>query len=166
MKHHTMKYEGNISDDLRSFLCTTLKQVTMDNVPAAKRVTRLVSFALELLDNAQRYSTNGTVEFDWQAQGTTLTITVTNKSTQYNAKRLKQAIDHVRTLNHEQIAIEYKNKMLNNEFNEKGGAGLGILQMAKQGATDIQLEITNLGDDDVMCSSTVIAEMINVIKTN
>lgn len=156
---HTLTYEGNISDDLRSFMCSTLKQSMEDNMPEAKRVNKLVGFALELLDNAQRYGNGTKIEFEWTSSGNELTVTVKNLSNMQNAKRLKDTVDHVAKLNSEGLVAEYRTKMLDNKFNESGGAGLGFLQMAKNGAKDIKILIEDAVDGMCICSSTIIASI-------
>ncbi len=156
---HTLTYEGNISDDLRSFMCSTLKQGMADNMPEATRVTKLIGFALELLDNAQRYGNGAKIEFEWLTNGNNLIVTVKNISNQYNAERLQDTVNHVVSLDADALAAEYKEVMLNNEFNNAGGAGLGFLQMAKNGAKEILIKIEEAANGMCVCSSTIVAQI-------
>ncbi len=165
-QRHTLTYDGNISDDLRSFMCSTLKQSMEDNMPEVKRVTKLIGFALELLDNAQRYGDGAKIEFEWHTDGNNLAVTVKNISSLYNARRLSDTVDHVLSLDSDDLTAEYRAVMLNNEFNNAGGAGLGFLQMAKNGAKEIRVKIEDLANGLCVCSSTVIAPIPSTQHTN
>ncbi len=158
-QHHTLQYEGSITDDLRSFLCTTLRQALQDNLPGAKKATRLVSFALELLDNAQRYGRRGKIELEWEAKDTELIITVTNIASRKNADRLQQVVDHVSSMPLDDVIAEYKKILLNNEFNDHGGGGLGMLQIVKNGARELKVKLQEIEADSIRCSSTVTAQI-------
>ncbi len=164
-KSHHFTYEGNLTDDLRSFMCTTLKQAMSDNEPAAKRITKLVGFAVELLDNAQRYGNGTKVEFEWKTEENELMIIVKNVSTEQNARTLKNQAERISALQITEIEAEYKSKLMNQDFNESGGAGLGLLQIMKNGASNLRINVQEMNNGSWMCVSSVLVPM-NVFKTN
>ncbi len=164
-KSHHFTYEGNLTDDLRSFMCTTLKQAMSDNEPSVRRITKLVGFAIELLDNAQRYSNGTKVEFEWTAEQNELRIVVKNISTEQNARTLKNQAERISSLDLSEIEAEYRSKLMNSDFNSSGGAGLGLLQIMKNGAKNLRINVEEMKDGAWMCVSSVLVPM-SIFKTN
>lgn len=158
MNTYHFTYEGSISEDLNVSLGHSLKTTLELNVPLVTKIQRMVSFALEMLDNSLRYSSDKKVEFHWYAKENDLVITVKNFSSAEDAKKLKRTVEYVSKLNSEQVQEEYMRIMRNEEFNEKGGAGLGILHMTKHGAKKIHVEIEG-NDDAVTCTCQIVAPM-------
>jgi hypothetical protein len=159
---HQITYEGNLSDDLRSFMCTTLKQAMSDNIPEARRITKLVGFAIELLDNAQRYGEDMRVQFEWKALDNELVIEVKNIATMENAKRLEEQADRINQLSLTEIESEYKAKLMNSDFNDHGGAGLGLLQIMKNGAQNLRINVQEMNDGVWSCVSSVLVPLTKI----
>ncbi len=158
-KSHLVTYQGNLSDDLRSFMCTTLRQAMADNQPSAKKITKLVGFAIELLDNAQRYSPESRVEFEWKTQDNDLIIEVKNMASKENAQRLYEQAARISQLSPSEIISEYKSKLMNSDFNDHGGAGLGLLQIMKNGAENIRINIQDMNDGVWSCVSSILVPL-------
>jgi hypothetical protein len=56
----------------------------------------------------------------------------------------------------EEITEAFKAQMMNPEFGENGGAGLGILQIVKKGGKDYEVELVPTGvHNEFICKSNV-----------
>jgi hypothetical protein len=62
-------------------------------------------------------------------------------------------------MNPDEIALAFKRQLTDNGFGEKGGAGLGMLQIAKKIGNNITVDIEKTGDDEFLCTSQVIADL-------
>jgi hypothetical protein len=160
MNQYSFVYEGQLSNDLNVVFGSLMKNAVQENMPETQRVQRLMSFALEMLDNALRYSPSRRVVFQWMAEGDKLKITVENDASMEDAERLKRTADHIRQLSPEEINEEYKRIMRNSEFNAKGGAGLGLLHMTKHGATSIDVNVVPAQENLAICSSTLTTSIL------
>ncbi len=158
-KQHEITYKGNLSDDLRSFMCTTLKQAMADNRPEQQRITKLVGFAIELLDNAQRYGEGDRVEFEWKTQGNDLIIEVKNVASRENAQRLKEQASWINQLSLNEIVAEYKAILTNSDFNKHGGGGLGLLQIMKNGAEYLRINIQEINEGVWACMCSILVPL-------
>lgn len=161
MNQYSFVYEGQLSNDLNVVFGNLMKNAVQENMPETQRVQRLMSFALEMLDNALRYSPSRRVVFQWSAEGDQLKIMVENDASIEDAERLKKTADLIRTLSPEEINNEYKRVMRNEQFNAKGGAGLGLLHMTKHGATSIDVNVVPaVGEQLAICSSTLTTSIL------
>jgi hypothetical protein len=156
MSKYYFNYEGVISEDLNVSIGQALKASLETNIPMANRIQRMITFALEMLDNALRYSTDKTVNFEWHAKEDQLMIRIKNFSNVKDAEKLQQTVRHVNSLSREEVYEEYLKVMKNEEFNEKGGAGLGILHLSKLGAQRIAVQLEG-SNDLVKCTCEIVA---------
>ena len=67
-------------------------------------------------------------------------ISVSNPVRKSDVAVLKKRLTEINTLDKQGIKQKYKEIITNGEFSEKGGAGLGIVEMAK--ITDSQLDFS------------------------
>ncbi|MGE0634878.1 MAG: SiaB family protein kinase [Bacteroidia bacterium] len=59
---------------------------------------------------------------------------------------LKEKLDQINKLNPEEIRDKYKELMTKMEFSDKGGAGLGLLDIARKSANKFEYDFRKLGD--------------------
>ncbi|HRA60839.1 MAG TPA: SiaB family protein kinase [Bacteroidia bacterium] len=59
---------------------------------------------------------------------------------------LKSKLDQINKLNPEEIRDKYKELMTQMEFSDKGGAGLGLLDIARKSANKFEYDFRKLGD--------------------
>ena len=60
---------------------------------------------------------------------------------------LKKRLDEVNSLSPEALRNHYQKTLAGNEFSEKGGAGLGIIEMARKSGNKLDYEFTNINDE-------------------
>jgi hypothetical protein len=58
----------------------------------------------------------------------------------------KEKLEHINNLNPEEIRDKYKELMSNMEFSDKGGAGLGLLDIARKSSNKFEYDFRKLSD--------------------
>lgn len=155
MENSSTRYEGQLTSEVRIQLTDLVMAVAIANMGRRPNIKKLCGIAIEMLDNAQRYCTDGNVRFNWQLEGTCLVISVENNANSADAHRLLKCVDDVNRMSTEQIAAAFRAQLTNGEFGEKGGAGLGLLDIARKSAGTIAASIRPVRDDVYTCKSTV-----------
>lgn len=154
-----LDYKGVLSSEVRVQMVELLHHVAIGNLGRRSDLKRLVSVALELLDNAQRYSTSQEVDFRWHVERSNLVVTISNLANRTDALRLSQAVRAIQRMNPEEIALAFKDQLTGGEFGTKGGAGLGMLQIAKKIGNSIRVDLEQIGSGEFLCTSHVIASL-------
>lgn len=157
---NAINYRGRLTDDLRANICDLLRQSLRDNLDGISQISKLVLYALELLDNAQRYSSVNDVRFECEAEDGLLKLSVINKASAEDAIRLRDTVDSLRFKTPEEIDKIYKENLSNNMFGDKGGAGLGFLQIMRNGSNELNVDIQQLQDNQRLCKSVLVAKII------
>ncbi len=155
MNSYTLDYSGALTSEVRVQLTDFLSTIALANLGKRKDLRKLCSIAIELLDNAQRHCTDKNISFEWRIEGDSLVVVVENQASEADAKRLKEQVDALREMTSEEIAEGFKKQLMNPEFNAKGGAGLGILQIAKKGAKNFDVAVLKMLDGAYLCTSKV-----------
>ena len=125
---------------------------------------RLFMFVLESLQNVSRHS-NGTrhagmslVVYSKVNGG--YTVTTGNVISSANIKDLKKRLDEINHLETGEIRSVYRQMLSNSEFSSKGGAGLGLIEMAKKTGNKLDYDFVKLDDKNsyFILSKTVDSE--------
>ena len=82
-----------------------------------------------------------------------------NKALLDDAQRLLDNVATVRSLSQKELNDRYKAQLLNPEFGDKGGAGLGLLQLVRRGAKLVDVRVTANDQGDYICHSTIEANL-------
>ncbi len=159
-----LEYQGNLTSDVRLQLLDLLHCIALCNLGRRSDLKKLVGIALELLDNAQRYNSGPEVDFRWRIDGSTLVVTISNRANRTDAERLMQAVTSIQNMTHEQIILAFRQQLTDDGFGEKGGAGLGMLHIAKKIGKNIKAEVRAVEDGEFICMSQVSAELGGYIK--
>ncbi|MGV9012036.1 MAG: DUF6272 family protein [Flavobacteriales bacterium] len=154
-----LDYKGVLSSDVRVQLLDLLHCIAHDNLGRRNDLKRLVGIALELLDNAQRYNVSKDVEFRWHVESYNLVVTIRNRANRTDAERLMEAVHAIQRMNPEEIALAFKRQLTDDGFGEKGGAGLGMLHIAKKIGNNITANVEHLNINEYLCTSQVVASL-------
>jgi len=155
MDKNLLEYKGQLTSEVRIQLLDLLNCIALFNLGQRSDLKKLVGIALELLDNAQRYNASNDVDFQWHIADDTLVVSISNTANSDDAQRLVQCVRAIGEMNEDQISAAFKDQMMNQGFGEKGGAGLGMLQIARKGGRRITADIEPATNDLFRCTSKV-----------
>lgn len=74
------------------------------------------------------------------------TITCSNPVLKKDVPDLKERLDHINTLDRNGVKDEYKKTITNGQFTDKGGAGLGLIEMAKISDDTLNYTFTSINE--------------------
>jgi hypothetical protein len=129
---------------------------------------RLFMFVLESLQNVARHS-NGSehagmslVVYSKVTGG--YTVTTGNVISSSNIEDLKKRLDEINNLQSGEIRSVYRQMLSNSEFSNKGGAGLGLIEMAKKTGNKLDYDFVALDDKNsyFILSKTVDSEGVGM----
>ncbi len=150
-----IRYEGLLTSEVRVQLTDLLMAIALSNLGTRSDLKKLFGVAVELLDNAQRYCSSGSVSFQWRIEGTELVISITNKASKADAERLIDRVTTIQAMSSVELADAFRQQLLDPSFGEKGGAGLGMLQIARKVGRSINARIQPDDNGDYVCTSQV-----------
>jgi hypothetical protein len=157
MSSNHIQYKGQLSSEVRIQLLDLLKAISLANLGQRNDLKKLCGIALELLDNAQRYRSSGGVNFQWRIEGHMLVVSISNTAAREDAERLLKTVDEINAMSPEQVADAFRAQLTNEQFGAKGGAGLGMLQIAKRTGSRLNARIEATSTDEFLCVSEVAA---------
>ena len=112
---------------------------------------RLFMFVLESLQNVSRHSDqdqHGDMSLVvYSKKGNGYTVTTGNVLPSANIKDLKGKLEKINNLQTDEIRNIYRQMLGNAEFSNKGGAGLGLLEMAKRTGNKLDYDFVPLNED-------------------
>jgi hypothetical protein len=86
-------------------------------------------------------------------------VTTSNTARPLDARRLIESVRAIERMSPAEITEAFKRQLLEKGYGEKGGAGLGILQIARKVGRNITADIEPLRPDEYRCTSTVSAAL-------
>ena len=113
---------------------------------------RLFMFVLESLQNVSRHSdqslhTNMSLVIYSKTPGG-YSVTTGNVIATANINNLKTRLDEINKLEPDEIRTVYRNMLSSSEFSSKGGAGLGLIEMAKKTGNKLDYDFVPLDEDN------------------
>ncbi len=129
---------------------------------------RLFMFVLESLQNVSRHSDRNhmagmsLVVYSKIEGG--YTVTTGNVIPSANIENLKQRLDEINNLETSEIRNVYRKMLTNSEFSTKGGAGLGLIEMAKKTGNRLDYDFVQLDELNsyFILSKTVDSEGVGI----
>jgi hypothetical protein len=165
LERNLLEYKGRISTEVRMQLLDLIKCIALLNLGPRSDLKQLIGIALELLDNAQRHSARNDVDFRWHIMNDQLVVTISNIAKREDARRLMEAVDAIDRMSPMQITEAFRQQLAQGGFSEKGGAGLGILHIARKVGRNIVADVEALEPDEFRCTSTVSTDLGQTRKT-
>ena len=112
---------------------------------------RLFMFVLESLQNVSRHSDkNRYADMSLVIYSKTdngYTVTTGNVLPSANINNLKSKLDEINNLQADEIRNVYRQMLSNSEFSDKGGAGLGLIEMAKKTGNKLDYDFVPLDEE-------------------
>jgi K+-sensing histidine kinase KdpD len=92
-----------------------------------------INCLIELIDNAFRYTSEASdVWIEIELSPEQVSFVVMNQSTLSDVEVLMLQVESYKRMSDEELDLLYRQKLSNNSFNERGGAGLGLLQIMRK----------------------------------
>jgi hypothetical protein len=129
---------------------------------------RLFMFVLESLQNVTRHSDNnnhaGMSLVIYSKLNGGYTVTTGNVISTSNMEDLRKRLDEINHLETNEIRSVYRQMLDNTEFSSKGGAGLGLIEMAKKTGNKLDFDFLRIDDLNTyfILSKTVDSEGLGV----
>ncbi len=123
---------------------------------------RLFMFVLESLQNVSRHSddnqhANMSIVV-YSKSDTGYTVTTGNVIPNDKINGLKVRLDEINNLETDEIRNVYRQMLSNAEFSSKGGAGLGLIEMAKKTGNKLDYDFIPVDDD---CSYFILSKTVD-----
>jgi len=147
-----MLYSGNFSDEITNKLIE-LSEYNINNIDALSKMKKKASFLMaECFQNIVRH---GEKYKEVPSDGFFLTknwggvyyITSGNLIEKQKIENLKNQLEKVNSLSKEELKILYREVLENSEISEKGGAGLGLIEMARKSGQKLDYLFENKNDN-------------------
>jgi hypothetical protein len=157
-------YRGVITNENSIPLLLLLEKEMEDSEFGFVGRKRLFMFVLESLQNVSRHSEHketanmSLVVYSKHSGG--YTVTTGNVMPTVHIENLKHRLDEINNLQVGEIRTVYRQMLSNSEFSSKGGAGLGLIEMAKKTGNKLDYDFVKLDNENsyFILSKTVDAE--------
>lgn len=136
-----LEYKGHLTFSTIGRLLILLKhKMVQKNIKVGvyKRILSIMIEALEnIYKNSDAYQDNANIqknfvpEFFLTKNNLSYQITVSNPVKNSSVPGLKSKLEMVNSKSPDELRILYRQTISNGQFSEKGGAGLGLIEMAK-----------------------------------
>jgi hypothetical protein len=143
-------YRGVVTNENSASLLMLLEKEMENSEFGFVGRKRLFMFVLESLQNVSRhgdknqYSEMSLVVYSKTDTG--YTVTTGNVIEVNKIDGLRSKLDEINKLDSEEIRNVYRNMLSNAEFSSKGGAGLGLIEMAKKTGNKLDYDFIKLDD--------------------
>jgi len=148
-------YHGFISDEFTSKIIS-LSESNIDKLQESKgtrnKISVLIAESFQNIVRHGEYSDPSHSSFSrpgifiFRIVGHTYVISSANLVRNENIDRIKTKVAQVNALNEDEIKALYSEVINNNEFSEKGGAGLGLIEMARKTGNKLEFEFEKIND--------------------
>jgi len=153
-KNILLSYKGSVDHGLLDCLL----KITEDKLSGFERKRSLkkkvYTIVVEVLQNIYHHFDPGTLHENFDSIAFVIgkgqegySIMAGNYAKKETIGELKQKIDEINTLSADQIKARYREQLDCEGFTDKGGAGLGILYIARKSGERIEYEIHQDGQD-------------------
>jgi hypothetical protein len=149
-------YEGEVNQDItKAFTTMTEKNLEEDEQTSVSIKKRVYHVMVECLQNIGRHSDNiesgkpeipGTGIFIVCRNDQGFSVVTGNPIANSRIPEITAMLEKVNSMNEEEIKAYYKQKILESRISEKGGAGLGFIDIVKKTGHKIQFHFEKIND--------------------
>lgn len=153
MKEHLVfVYRGVVTNENSVPLLMLLEKEMEDSEFGVVGRKRLFMFVLESLQNVSRHSRQSQHAdmslVVYSRTANRYTVTTGNAISSYSVDSLKLKLDEINNLETDEIRSVYRQMLSTAEFSNKGGAGLGLIEMAKKTGNKLDYDFIPLDNED------------------
>ena len=158
MKDNTLiEYKGSIQYETIGELIQKFKHQTHNNGIQMATYKRLLLIMIESLENIMKYcelpegvqndNDSHFPAFSIYQNNKSYIITTSNPVKRKNVTHLAERLDYINTLDKQSLKELYKKTITNGQFSNLGGAGLGLIEIAKISDNKINYEFLPINDE-------------------
>ena len=161
-----IKYRGHLTFNTIGRLLTILKIKMAEKGIHVVFYKRMLSVMIEVLENIYKYSDqyqdnsfitkNIIPTFRIDREGDKYCINSTNPIKSKDSIILKNKIDRINNTTKAELKLLYRQTISNGQFTDKGGAGLGLIEMAKISGNPIEYKFDPINEEFLLYDLTVI----------
>ena len=158
-RENIIEYRGHLTFSTIGRLLTILKVKMAENGIKLGVYKRILSVMIEALENIYKYSEKyqsnlyivknfiPTFRIDRDKNKDHYYIICSNPVRNEDANVLQKKIERINKINAKELKLLYRQTISNGQFTEKGGAGLGLIEMAKISGNPIEYSFEPINDD-------------------
>lgn len=145
-------YTGILNDDVTTALLTLGESAVQSTGHPSKITRRVVSVLIETLQNVTRHGhidESGEIQVSLSIEDTPLGFQITcgNWVDFEMAAELRERLSAVNGLSHQELRRQYVETLAEGEMSMRGGAGLGLLSIAKKSQGPLNYEFSENGTE-------------------
>lgn len=152
--HLSYFYQGVFNDDITDWLIS-LSQKNIENVQDFSKLKKKVSFLMaECFQNIIRHIDDNKAKikqntglFMARNIGSTYYIASSNTLKNDEIANLKQKLEEINTLDKSELKQAYLDILTAGGLSDKGGAGLGLIEMARKSGQKLEYDFREVDDD-------------------
>jgi hypothetical protein len=156
-----LNYSGFNNERINANLLSLIQELSKNSVPSKTMVKQTIMSSIELLDNALRHGVNQEISIKLELLSDGVQITVCNDAKLPDILRLQEIVRGLLRMTKPELNALYLSKLKEGVMSEKGGAGLGIIQVIKNGAKHFAVTYENKQEDVFRCCCIVNFEKIS-----
>jgi len=148
-------YKGEITSDILGAVFPLI-EIKMNQMEEALKIRkRVFNILVEILQNLYHHATK--IDFKSPKEKTVIFFVGKKKDMYYvvtgnyiekwQENNLKERLDKINSLTQEEIKELYRKTLLEGEISEKGGAGLGFIEIARKSGSKIDYAIYPVNDN-------------------
>jgi hypothetical protein len=143
-------YRGHLTQSITDgILALTETNLTKANEPVKvkKRVYTILVEGLQNITRHQEGPQGHKSFFGVEQSGEYYYITMSNIIPNQNIDHLSEQLDKINKLEKEELKVFYKQALMENELSDKGGAGLGLIEMARKSGNKLLYDFKKIDDE-------------------
>lgn len=146
-------YRGYFSEEVVSHILQLVERQLENNGETYRLRKKAYNVMVEGLQNITRHQISKAYEshrdgiFCIRKLDNRFYITTGNQIQNDEVDNLRSMLDHLNTLNKSELKIYYQELLNNGSFSKKGGAGIGLVDMARKSGHKLSYNFTKLDDD-------------------
>lgn len=150
-------YKGPVLYDTIGHLISELKEKMFETQVKQTTYKKVLMVMIEALENVFKYHEyfekdesllkNNSPELSIIRSEELFSLTCSNPIKKKDVNRLKKRLEYINNLDKAGVKEEYKKTITNGFFSEKGGAGLGLIEMAKITDGKLDYSFTPINND-------------------
>lgn len=153
-----LAYQGEVNTELLESVYEMMNKHLEDKKISSERKKKFFYILIESLQNVFHHQVNNLENLNdakvasagfmiRNSEEGVYSITTGNYISNSSIEKLSKKLEEVNNLNADELKNYYRQSLSESEFSEKGGAGLGIIEMARKSGHKLNYEFTKINNE-------------------